>query len=248
MSSKGGGSFGAPKPLPGQEGYRMPQTELLEREAKDMEVRLAMLQDRMQKQQLDDAACPKPGGGRWKSARTDKGSVTSYAKDVIENHKKRSDASGGGDPAMRGLASQRRQARQQQSGGGGGGGGGDFRSKDVDHWSVGDVRDWLNAVMLGQYAPIFEQNEINGPILLEISLEDLDYMQVTILGHRKVLLKGIEDLRKNKRVTISLAAAPTAGGGGGGGGDVGKAMGGGALTSQSTEVKLVFRVTKPDTF
>ena len=27
-----------------------------------------------------------------------------------------------------------------------------------------------------------------------------------ILGHRKVLLKGIEDLRKNKRVTISLQA------------------------------------------
>ena len=61
-------------------------------------------------------------------------------------------------------------------------------------------------MQLIQYVSQFEENEINGPILLEISLEDLDYMGVKILGHRKVLLKGIEDLRKNKRVTINLQA------------------------------------------
>ena len=33
-------------------------------------------------------------------------------------------------------------------------------------------------------------------------LDDLDYMGVTVLAHRKLILKGIEDLRKNKRVTI----------------------------------------------
>lgn len=34
-------------------------------------------------------------------------------------------------------------------------------------------------------------------------------MEVTVLAHRKILLKGIEDLRKNKRVTKQLFA-PTA--------------------------------------
>ena len=38
-----GGSFGAARPLPGQAGYKQSETEHLEREAKDMEVRLQML-------------------------------------------------------------------------------------------------------------------------------------------------------------------------------------------------------------
>jgi hypothetical protein len=77
-----GSDFGAPKPLPNQAGYNANPTEHLESEAKDMEVRLQMLQLRMQQQQEDDEATPKPGGSRWGSARADKGSTTRYAKDV----------------------------------------------------------------------------------------------------------------------------------------------------------------------
>jgi hypothetical protein len=57
---------------------------------------------------------------------------------------------------------------------------------DIDHWSVGDVGDWLDSTLLSQYKDIFMKNQISGPILLDISLEDLDYMSVTALGHRKV--------------------------------------------------------------
>jgi len=46
----------------------------------------------------------------------------------------------------------------------------------------------------------FILNEINGNILLDITLEDLDYMGITVLGHRKIILKGAEDLRVNRRV------------------------------------------------
>ena len=243
MRKGGAGEFGPPRPLAGQPGYRVSETEVLEREAKDMEVRLQMLQERMQQQSLDDMAASK-GGSRWKSARPDKGSVTAYAKDVQDRIKRRATD---GPPVSSSSGSscetfQQRAPGSSSSGGGGGSSssndtsllsaalaaaaksanptrtkpalhmqGDDFRTKDIDHWTVSDVSAWLHAVVLSQYAALFEGNEINGPILLEISLEDLDYMGMTILGHRKVLLRGIEDLRKNRRVTISLAAAPPSG-------------------------------------
>jgi hypothetical protein len=213
------------RPLPGQAGYKVSQTEVLEQEAKEMEARLQMLQARMQQQQLEDLSVTKHGGSRWKSARTDKGSVTAYAKDVQERIKRHTESTGLGGfnatsfakataaarrqqrqeneqpPLQQQQQRQQQQQQQQQQRGG------DFRGKVIDDWSVGDVRDWLEAVRLGQHSSSFEANEINGPILLEMTLEDLDYMGMSILGHRKVLLKGIEDLRQNRRVTISLAAA-----------------------------------------
>lgn len=56
---------------------------------------------------------------------------------------------------------------------------------------------------MGQYGPSFQQNEINGSVLLDISLEDLDYMGITILGHRKIILKGIEELGSTRKVCIA---------------------------------------------
>ena len=121
MAGRGALDF-QPKLLPGQEGYRMTETDSLEKEAKAMETRLRQLQERMQQQQLDDAALPKTGGARWKSARSDKSAVRSFAKDVQDRHKKLSEQHGGGDPALyKAHAPTRRQAREVV--------GGDFRSK-----------------------------------------------------------------------------------------------------------------------
>jgi hypothetical protein len=64
----------------------------------------------------------------------------------------------------------------------------------------------LKALSLGQYAEVFEANDISGSVLLDLSLEDLDYLDIKALGHRKLILKGIEDLRKNKRMTIDVKA------------------------------------------
>ena len=61
-------------------------------------------------------------------------------------------------------------------------------------------------MMLSQYVPIFAQNEISGPVVLDLSLEDLDYLGISILAHRKILLKAIEDIRNNKRVTKDYIA------------------------------------------
>jgi hypothetical protein len=81
--------FGQPKPLPGQAGYKASTSDVLEKESSEMEVRLRMLQDKIKQQQEQAAAEPKMGGSRWRSARTDKGSVTAYAKDVQDKHKQR---------------------------------------------------------------------------------------------------------------------------------------------------------------
>jgi hypothetical protein len=85
----------------------------LEKDAKEMEVRLKMLQERMLQQQLADEAVLKPGGSRWGSARTDKGSIKSYAQDVQEKHKKR--AAAAADPAARATAEGRRHARAAEA-------------------------------------------------------------------------------------------------------------------------------------
>lgn len=77
-------------------------------------------------------------------------------------------------------------------------------SPDVATWAIHDVGEWLRSVNLETYAASFRINEISGQVLLDIGLDDLDYMGVTILAHRKLILKGIEDLRKNKRVTIQV--------------------------------------------
>ena len=42
---------------------------------------------------------------------------------------------------------------------------------------------------------------------MDITLDDLDYLGVTKLGHRKIILRSIEDLRKNGRITLHLMAA-----------------------------------------
>ncbi len=65
---------------------------------------------------------------------------------------------------------------------------------------MSDVGDWLRHVLMEQYVAVFAQNEISGPILLDVTLEDLDYMSISVLGHRKVLLKGAEELRKHGRL------------------------------------------------
>ena len=58
------------------------------------------------------------------------------------------------------------------------------------------VSRWLEGQGLGSYAGVFSTNEINGSILLELGSEDLDYMEIRPLAHRKMLLKGVEHIRQ----------------------------------------------------
>jgi hypothetical protein len=57
---------------------------------------------------------------------------------------------------------------------------------DATNWSVDDVKKWLTNLGMEAYVPQFVENAISGEILLEMGTEDLDYMKITALGHRKV--------------------------------------------------------------
>jgi hypothetical protein len=104
------GTFGAPKPLPGQAGYKATETDLLQKDTENMEARLQMLQERMKQQQAETAESSARAGGSatWGSARKDKGSVGSYAKEVQEKFKKKLDSTVSKESLLRGTASARR--------------------------------------------------------------------------------------------------------------------------------------------
>lgn len=67
---------------------------------------------------------------------------------------------------------------------------------------------WLTEVQLQQYVSAFAQNAISGSVLVDITAEDLDYMEIKALGHRKILLKGVDDLRKNKFYSAAALSSP----------------------------------------
>ena len=57
---------------------------------------------------------------------------------------------------------------------------------------------WLRALKLSSYIETFAKNEISGSVLLDLGQSDLDYMQIHALGHRKVIMREIERLKRGK--------------------------------------------------
>ena len=118
--------FGAPKPLPGQPGYkyvnivtfliliynkqifivffRAAESEILDKEAREMEARLKMLNERM-KQQSEVDISQASGGTKWKSSRQEKGGIRNFGKEVNEKYRKKIEAEGGVDMLARTSAS-----------------------------------------------------------------------------------------------------------------------------------------------
>lgn len=228
-------AFGAPVPLPGQPGFRAKPSDSMARENAEMEERLSRLKtDLAAEAEQRQASGPKVGGARWRSARTDRGSVRAYAKDVKVRHKEQlqrrpshgifassgaaaagvqaQPQAGAGARAAAALRDeQRRRHHHHQDRGEREDGSADprasasdqhafthrgFKGKEVSRWCVGDTLEWLESLGLGKHKAVFQQNEISGPILLEVGLDDLDYMKLFVLAHRKQILKGIEELRR----------------------------------------------------
>jgi class 3 adenylate cyclase len=72
-----------------------------------------------------------------------------------------------------------------------------------------DVADWLSGLGLGQYAPAFAANDIDGEVLPELTADDLTGLGITSIGHRRKLLAAIADLRGGAPKPVS-ETAPTA--------------------------------------
>jgi hypothetical protein len=62
-------------------------------------------------------------------------------------------------------------------------------------WTVQQVGDFLHWLELGQYAAAFVENEIDGELLVDLDKEELKELTVTALGHRKKLLKALDNLK-----------------------------------------------------
>lgn len=124
-------------------------------------------------------------------------------RDEYQRHRRRLKAAGGGDTCsikdltMVGALQTEVNMSFSEQKSSSGSGGRCYAEKDVAQWSVDDTLQWLDGSLgLSKYRGVFQQNEISGPILLEVGLDDLDYMKVHILAHRKLILSGIEELRR----------------------------------------------------
>ena len=62
-----------------------------------------------------------------------------------------------------------------------------YSSKPVEEWEVEDVCEWLKEIGLGEYAESFEENEIVGEILKDLSKDDLKDLGIKKIGHQKKL-------------------------------------------------------------
>jgi class 3 adenylate cyclase/predicted ATPase len=75
------------------------------------------------------------------------------------------------------------------------------------------VADWLEKLGLGQYAQRFAENDISFVILPDLTDQDLEKIGVASLGHRRLLLRAITELKIVDKVTPlpdSAASAPSA--------------------------------------
>lgn len=77
--------------MPGQPGYKVNETDVLEKDTREMEMRLQMLQERMRQQNLEADKLKQQTGSssKWKGSKVEKGSIRQYGKEVTEKVKRR---------------------------------------------------------------------------------------------------------------------------------------------------------------
>jgi hypothetical protein len=62
-----------------------------------------------------------------------------------------------------------------------------------------DIAGWLRGRGLGQYEPVFRDNDIDGAVLPSLATEDLKDLGVTSVGHRCRLLEAMRRARGMNR-------------------------------------------------
>jgi class 3 adenylate cyclase len=71
-----------------------------------------------------------------------------------------------------------------------------------------DVGSWLRSLGLGQYEAAFRDNAVDAEVLFDLSDSDLAQLGV-LLGHRKRLLKAIEELPSAGKIAPPMSIAPS---------------------------------------
>src|SRR5580658_10399249 len=65
------------------------------------------------------------------------------------------------------------------------------------------IEDWLNGLGLGKYSKVFAENDVDLRALPHMNDQDLQELGVS-LGHRKVMLAAIAELRETDRGKAEL--------------------------------------------
>jgi hypothetical protein len=97
--------FGGPvRPLPGQRGYNMRESDKLAEETREMQINLMKIQEQMKKVKSrggdvdgsdgSSGGGGGGGGGRWRSARADRGGLRQYNNDIKKGKIPRGGGSG----------------------------------------------------------------------------------------------------------------------------------------------------------
>jgi SAM domain (Sterile alpha motif) len=73
-----------------------------------------------------------------------------------------------------------------------------------------DVGDWLRSLGLAQYEAAFRDDEVDGKILPKLTVEDLEELGVTAVGHRRAILAAIEELSAPSAAPIAKPASASA--------------------------------------
>lgn len=75
---------------------------------------------------------------------------------------------------------------------------------------MSEVRQWLDELGLGQYADAFEENAVDTDLLSDLDDSDLEKLGVSLLGHRKRILKAIAtcDSKSDDDSRTSSATSP----------------------------------------
>jgi tetratricopeptide (TPR) repeat protein len=72
---------------------------------------------------------------------------------------------------------------------------------DPEEWALVHVAHWLKQLGLGKYVEKFEEQDIRGDVLLDLtSTECEQVLGIRVLGHRKLLMKSLEYLRKQSKM------------------------------------------------
>src|SRR5215470_7466553 len=74
---------------------------------------------------------------------------------------------------------------------------------------VMDIADWLRSLGLGQYESAFRENAIDAEVLRDLTAEDLRELGVSLIGHRRRLLRAIADLHGEAPLHIDETAPKT---------------------------------------
>jgi hypothetical protein len=73
-----------------------------------------------------------------------------------------------------------------------------------------DIAGWLRGLGLGQYEPVFCDNDIDGAVLPSLTTEDLKDLGIISVGHRRRLLEAIAAPREGDEPTRPPALADAA--------------------------------------